>query len=62
LEGMILIEKYFQKKNLFFLLSWTYDEETIDLRNKSESAQLDSYILNGEWDLESKFLSDKLNI
>jgi nicotinic acetylcholine receptor len=29
--------------------SWTYDESNIDLRNKSNSAQLDSYIENGEW-------------
>ncbi len=34
--------------------SWTYDESTIDLKNKSETAQLDSYIENGEWILKSK--------
>ena len=36
------------------MISWTYDEETVDLKNKSDTAQLDSYILNGEWELESK--------
>ena len=39
--------------------SWTYDEANIDLRNKSDSAQLDSYIENGEWLLRSK---RKLNL
>jgi hypothetical protein len=34
--------------------SWTHDEYTIDLKNKSDSAELDNYSLNGEWDLESK--------
>lgn len=32
--------------------SWTYDEATVDLKNKSDRAQLDSYIKNGEWFLE----------
>ncbi len=30
-------------------LSWTYDKSNIDLINKSQTAQLDSYIQNGEW-------------
>lgn len=34
--------------------SWTYDESNIDLRNKSDTAQLDSYIENGEWLLRGK--------
>lgn len=32
--------------------SWTHDEATINLQNKSNRAQLDSYIKNGEWYLE----------
>ncbi len=32
--------------------SWTYDEATINLKNKSDRAQLDSYIKNGEWYLQ----------
>ena len=28
--------------------SWTHDEFTVNLTNKSDSAQLDSYIENGE--------------
>ncbi|CAF0709115.1 unnamed protein product [Brachionus calyciflorus] len=32
--------------------SWTHDEATINLTNKSSRAQLDSYIKNGEWYLE----------
>ena len=32
--------------------SWTYDESTVILKNKSSHGQLDSYIKNGEWFLE----------
>lgn len=35
------------------LASWTYDLSTMDLKNKSDSAQMDSYVANGEWALES---------
>lgn len=33
----------------FFFVSWTYDDYNIDLRNKSHTAQLDTFIENGEW-------------
>lgn len=33
--------------------SWTYDTTTVDLKNKSDSAQLDTYVENGEWFLSS---------
>lgn len=33
--------------------SWTYDTTTVDLKNKSDSAQLDSYVENGEWALNN---------
>ena len=33
--------------------SWTYDDSTVDMKNKSDSAQMDSYVLNGEWNMES---------
>ena len=36
--------------------SWTYDEDSVNLTNKSDQAQLDSYIINGEWHLLSKYL------
>ena len=32
--------------------SWTYDEATISLQNKSSAGQVDSYIKNGEWFLK----------
>jgi hypothetical protein len=32
--------------------SWTYDESAINLKNKSDRGQNDSYIKNGEWFLE----------
>jgi hypothetical protein len=35
--------------------SWTYDEDTITLKNKSDKAQLDSYMKNGEWFLQGSF-------
>lgn len=38
--------------------SWTHDEATINLKNKSNRAQLDSYIKNGEWYLEGKECSN----
>lgn len=42
--------------------SWTHDEATINLKNKSDRAQLDSYIKNGEWYLEGIFyLTNNLN-
>lgn len=33
--------------------SWTLTTETVDLKNSSHSAQLDTYVANGEWNLES---------
>ncbi len=32
--------------------SWTHDESAINLKNKSDRGQNDSYIKNGEWFLE----------
>jgi hypothetical protein len=29
--------------------SWTHDESAVNLTNKADNAQLDSYIKNGEW-------------
>ncbi len=34
--------------------SWTYDDSTVDLKNKSDTAQLDTYVENGEWFLKSE--------
>lgn len=33
--------------------SWTLDTSTVNLLNQSDSAQLDSYVANGEWAMES---------
>jgi len=46
------IEYKYLKKQKFG--SWTYDESTLALINKSYTAQLDSYKQNGEWILKSK--------
>ncbi len=40
--------------------SWTYDDSTVDLKNKSDTAQLDTYVENGEWFLKSKLLVIKI--
>ena len=47
-----MIKKNFKIIQFKYLNSWTYDEATVALKNKSESGQLDSYIKNGEWFLE----------
>lgn len=43
------------------LASWTYDLSTMDLKNKSDSAQMDSYVANGEWALESNYYPPYFN-
>jgi hypothetical protein len=52
----IILTYNFYEANTNDYLSWSYDESTIDLKNKSETAQLDSYIENGEWILKSNHL------
>ncbi len=40
---------------------WTNDASTVDLKNKSHTAQMDSYVENGEWNMECGFLVNNIN-
>jgi hypothetical protein len=58
IKKTILWNKNWIKFNIYFLKqnSWTYDEGTINLKNKSDQGQNGSYIKNSEWYLESKLI------